>query len=272
MSQSLLLSQGKLEAFLACRRRFYLRSLRRLPWPAAPLGDESEEALARGQQFHRVMERHFLGLGIAPEEIDDGRVQHWQRQFQASGPAIPDGQLLPEHRLTVPVGRHLLLGRFDLLVVGEADGRAFAHIFDWKTGKARREADLRQNWQTRLYLALLAEGGGALRAQGGNGRSLSPDRVSITYWYAAEPDTPRTIRYTSAWHAQNWADIQAIVAQIDAALAQDNWPLTDDWDECRRCAYQVYCGRQTAGHDPLTATEEEESDELTDLSLEPQTP
>ena len=94
MSQSLLLSQGKLEAFLTCQRRFYLRSLRRLPWPAEPLGDESEAALARGQQFHRVMERHFLGLDITPEEIDDGRVQHWQRFVHRRGPAIPHCHLL----------------------------------------------------------------------------------------------------------------------------------------------------------------------------------
>ncbi len=272
MSQSLLLSQGKLEAFLTCQRRFYLRSLRRLPWPAEPLGDESEEALARGQQFHRVMERHFLGLDITPEEIDDGRVQHWWQAFRTSNLAVPSGQRLPEHRLTVPLGGHLLLGRFDLLIVGEQDGQPFAHIFDWKTGRARPENKLRQDWQTRLYLALLAEGGGALWAQGGNGRSLSPDRVSMTYWYAAEPDTPRTIRYTSAWHTQNWADIQAIVVQIDAALDQDNWPLTNNWDECRRCAYQVYCGRQAAGHEPLTTTEQEERDERTELILEPQTP
>ncbi len=273
MSQSLLLSQGKLEAFLTCQRRFYLRSLRRLPWPAAPLGDESEDALARGQQFHRVMERHFLGLDIAPEEIDDGRVQHWWQVFRTSHLAVPSGQRLPEHRLTVPLGGHLLLGRFDLPVVGERDGRPFAHIFDWKTGRARPENKLRQDWQTRLYLALLAEGGGALWAQGGNGRSLSPDRVSLTYWYAAEPDTPRTIRYTSAWHAQNWADIQAIVAQIDAALAKDDWPLTDDSAECPHCAYQVYCGRQAAGPSnlPLPA-EVEASDEEDFLALEPQTP
>lgn len=272
MSQSLLLSQGKLEAFLTCQRRFYLRSLRRLPWPAAPLGDESEEALARGQQFHRVMERHFLGLDIAPEEIDDGRVQHWWQAFRTSNLALPSGQRLPEHRLTVPLGGHLLLGRFDLLVVGERDGRPFAHVFDWKTGRARPENKLRQDWQTRLYLALLAEGGGALWAQGGNGRSLPPDRVSMTYWYAAEPDTPRTIRYTSAWHTQNWADIQAIVAQIDAALATDAWPLTDNLAACSDCAYQVYCGRQNAGRKSTLFKEADELAEADLIWLEPQTP
>ncbi|MBK8987477.1 MAG: PD-(D/E)XK nuclease family protein [Chloroflexi bacterium] len=272
MTESLLLSQGKLAAFLTCQRRFYLRSLRHLPWPDTPLGDDSEESLVRGQQFHLVMERHFLGLAASPTDVPDGRIQQWWRAFQNHPPAVPPGNRLPEHRLTVPIGRHLLLGRFDLLVVGkaQADGRPFAHIYDWKTGHPRRERDLRQDWQTRLYLALLAEGGAAL---GGNGRSPSPADVAITYWYAAEPDAPRTIAYSAAWHAQNWADIQAIVAQIDTALTQDNWPLTDDWAACRQCAYQVYCGRQAAGLSHLPPPDDAEApDEVDFLNLEPQTP
>jgi hypothetical protein len=270
MTESLLLSQGKLAAFLTCPRRFYLRSLRRLPWPDTPPGDDSEEQLARGQQFHQVMERHFLGLDVPPDAIADERVHHWWRQFQSRPPAIPNGRFLPEHRLTVPVGAHLLLGRFDLLVVGEANGRPFAHLYDWKTGRARRVSDLRDDWQTRLYLALLAEGGSALL---GHGRSLPLEAITLTYWYATEPDAPRTIAYSAAWHAQNWADIQAIVAQIDAALTQNNWPLTDDWAACRQCAYQVYCGRQAAGLSHLPASDDAEApDEVNFLDLEPEIP
>ncbi|MCB8986815.1 MAG: PD-(D/E)XK nuclease family protein [Ardenticatenaceae bacterium] len=269
MPDSLILSQSKLDTFLICRRRFQLRYLRRLPWPDPPLGDDSAEVLARGQQFHQVMERHFLGLDVAPEEIADGRVRHWWRQFRASGLALPDGRFLPEHRLTVPLDDHLLLGRFDLLVVSQVEDRPFAHIFDWKTGKARPEAELRQDWQTRLYLALAAEGGGALWP---NGRSLSPDNVAITYWYATEPDQPRTIRYSAAWHQGNWAEIQALSGQIDAALAAEAWPLTDDWSACRVCAYQVYCGRQAAGEAAPPVPEADEAVEEDWSSLEPQSP
>jgi hypothetical protein len=270
MTPSLLLSQSKLNTFLTCQRRFQLLYLRRLPWPILPPDGDAENIISRGQQFHQVMERHFLGLDIPPETIADDHVRRWWRAFQSRPPAIPSGKRLPEHRLTVPIGAHLLLGRFDLLVTGEADGRPFAHVYDWKTGKGRRESDLRQDWQTRLYLALLAEGGAALL---GNGRSLSPTDIAITYWYANEPDAPRTIAYSAAWHAQNWADIQAIVAQIDDSLAQNDWPLTANWDECRRCAYQVYCGRQAAGPSRLSPHDDAEApDEVDFLDLEPQTP
>ena len=259
MTETLLLSRYKLETFLTCRRRFHLRFRRRLPWPDRPLDSHWATMRERGEQFHRLLERHFLGLPATAETVQDVAVRRWWSLFQ-SRVKLPEGEAHPERSLTVPIGEHVLTGRFDLLIT---DGHN-AHIFDWKTGKPQNEADLRHEWQTRLYLALLAESGSAL------GQALQPDRSAITYWYVDDPAAPRTIRYNQAWHAQNWADIQATVAQIDDALAQATWPLTDDWSRCRRCAYQTYCGRQEAG-----AAIVDEPDELADeadLSLEPALP
>ena len=265
-AKSLLLSRPKLAAFLICPRRFQLRSLAHLPWPNVPDDVHATESMTRGQQFHLLMERHFLGLEIPLTSIGDPAVSNWFQAFKNSNLAMPNGRFLPEHRLTVPVGKHLLLGRFDLLLIGEQDGESFAHIYDWKTGKARGEGILRQDWQTRLYLALLAEGGSALY-----GRSLQPENITMTYWYAAEPDAPRIIQYSQPEHARNWAEIQTIVSQIDGYLAQDHWPLTDDWAQCRQCAYQVYCGRQEAGLERSQPPEEEVDDEP-DWLLEPNLP
>lgn len=265
----LTLSRSRLETFLACQRRFQLRYLRRLPWPPQPLSADTEETLARGQQFHQLLERHFLGMAVEPGLIGDERVRHWWDLFQRSGLNLPEGRPfherpLPELTLTIPVGAHLLVGRFDLLILGTQDGQPFAHLFDWKTGRPRREADLRRDWQTRLYLAMLAEGGQALL------EDVSPEAITITYWYAAAPDEPRTIRYDAAWHAQNWAEIQALAAQIDAQLSANEWPLTTDWILCRDCAYQVYCGRQEAGSAVPIADEDAEPE--ADWLLEPDLP
>lgn len=260
-------SRSKLETFLACQRRFQLRYLRRLPWPPLPLDERSEEMLARGQQFHQLLERHFLGLPVEPGLIGDERVRHWWGAFQRSPFLLPQGRPLPELRLTIPVGEHLLHGRFDLLVVGEENGQPTAHLFDWKTGKARALADLRRDWQTRLYLAMLAQGGQALTA---DGQPIPPENITLTYWYASEPDTPRTMPYAATWHRQNWAEIEALVAQLDAALAEGAWPLTSDWELCRACGYQAYCGRQQAGHAPPLADEDAEPE--ADWLLEPELP
>ncbi|MCA9971530.1 MAG: PD-(D/E)XK nuclease family protein [Anaerolineales bacterium] len=278
----LTLSRGKLADFLACRRRFQLRYLRQLPWPPAPPDERVETAVSRGQQFHQLVQRHFLGLPVDAAALPDAQLRRWWEAFLRYRPALPAGEPLVEISLTVPVGRHLLLGRFDLLIVGEQNGAPFAHLFDWKTGRAQPPAALRDDWQTRLYLALLAEGGAALRPGSATLRpgsatlrpgsaTLRPEHINLTYWYASDPDTPRTIAYDAAWHARNWADIEAAVAQIDAELAAGVWPLTDDLAQCRVCAYQVYCGRQAAG---AAAPEPDAEPEPPDLPLlfEPELP
>ncbi len=266
MSETLLLSRYKLDTFLTCQRRFHLRFRRRLPWPNRPLADHWAEVRERGEQFHRLLERHFLGLPVVAEAIQDVEVRRWWSLFQ-SNVKLPDGKAYPERSLTVPIGEHVLNGRFDLLILSPNN----AHIFDWKTGQPHSEANLRRDWQTRLYLAMLAESGQALGQQ-----ALSPDQIAITYWYVNDPAAPRTIRYSQSWHTQNWADIQEIIAQIDNQLAQDDWPLTDDLSSCRQCAYRAYCGRQEASHQNAreTIAEEEPEEEAgePDLFLEPESP
>jgi len=248
MDNNLLLSQFKLTTFLACQRRFQLRYLRRLPWPARPLPEHIEQLLQQGQDFHQLLERHFLGLPITPAAIPNGRIRQWQQAFQTHSPVkdLPDSaRFLPETGLTVPLGNHLLYGRFDLLVIGQDENnQPFAHIYDWKTGRPARVDELNGRWQTRLYLALLAEGGSAFWPQN---VQLAPEQISLTYWYVQDAETPVTIGYSAAAHQATWAELQQIATNLDDAFAADIWPLTDDWDECRECAYQVYCGRQGAG-------------------------
>ncbi len=273
MNETLLLSRGKLTTFLECRRRFQLRYLEMAAWPAAPLPAVDEERLGRGQQFHQLVQRHFLGLKIEPATISDRTVRGWWLTFARflsnlpHGRNMPDGRTLPELTLTIPIRGHLLHGRFDLLIIGEKDGLPFAHLYDWKTGRPLDESTLRHDWQTRLYLAMLAEGGQALWGEGQN--PLRPEQISITYWYVTAPEEPHTISYNQAWHEQNWAEIEAIVAQIEEQqTAGGAWPLTEERAQCRVCAYQALCGRQEAGAPALNATEvaapipDDETDDL----------
>lgn len=273
MDNRLSLSQYKLANFLACQRRFQLRYLRRLPWPASPLPEHTEQVLQHGQEFHQLVERHFLGLQISPATIPDERVRQWWQAFVAHAPVheLPtDARFLPETGLTVPLGNHLLYGRFDLLVLGkDKQERPFAHVFDWKTGRPADAAELKNRWQTRLYLALLAEGGSAFWPQVG---PLAPEQISLTYWYVQEPEAPVTLGYSAAEHQANWAELQQIAAQLDEAIAADVWPLTDDWSECRECAYQIYCGRQGAGTAVPELDEAEEPDTPNEHLLTPELP
>lgn len=269
MTESILFSRSKLSTFLACQRRFQLRFLRQLPWPTKPASQRAEVAQRRGQRFHQLLERHFSGLPVSTQSIADEVLRRWWRIFQTSDLALPDGRLHPESGLTVPIGGHFLTGRFDLLIVGEKSGVSFAHVFDWKTGQAHEEAELRQDWQTRLYCAMLAKGGEAFLR---DARPPDPDNIAITYWYVTEPDAPRTIQYDRSWHAQNWHEIQSLIAQIDQMQPERVWPLTDDWSHCRQCAYQTYCDRREAGTEVRELAEEEMLWDENSLLMEPDPP
>lgn len=268
MTESLTLAQQHLYTFQTCPRRFFLRFLARIPWPEAPLGPEQEQAYERGRRFHRWIERRFLGLPVAEESDRDTVLKGWWEVFQRHAPPLPDGRRYIETALTVPIGpesKHRLTGRFDLLVVG-ADPLA-ATLFDWKTGEPRPIERLRRAWQTRVYLFLAAEGGAALAPDTPD--AFEPERISLTYWYLEDPAHPRRIAYDPAAHRRNCIELEAVVSEIDRQLVENEWPLTDDWSECRHCAYQAYCGRQAAGRGEPDTTPDE-GEEPDDLWLEPQ--
>lgn len=271
MNERLHLYQQHLYTFETCPRRFYLRYLARVPWPEAPLGPEQETAYERGRRFHRWIERDFLGLPFTDETDMDPMLRRWWSIYRANRPALPEGQRFVETSLTIPIGRerrHTLSGRFDLVVVGKGeDGRPAATIYDWKTGEPRDIGRLRRAWQTRVYLAVLAEGGAALAPD--MAEAFAPDRLTFIYWYVEDPDHPRVIKYDEATHRRNLAELEALVGRIDEQLLSGEWPLTDALAECRQCAYQAYCGRHAAG-DPLLIEPDEDELEPDDLWLEPQ--
>lgn len=238
MSETIVFSRGKLEDFLACQRRFQLRYLDKLAWPFAPYDPIQTAAMQKGEAFHQLIQRHYLRLPVPDDVLNqyDVQIRQWWQMFLHQGPSISeDERPLIEMTLTVPVETHALLGRFDLIIVGPDRVR----IFDWKTGKPRALEELKTDWQTRLYFALAVEGKQALDMP-----DLQPEQISMTYWYAQKPQESVTISYSQAEHAQNWAEIQAIVAQVAQRLPQtSSWPLTDNLETCARCAYQNYCGR-----------------------------
>ena len=236
------LSRYKLTSFLTCQRRFQLRYVTELRWPLQPVAAQRAAAFQRGEQFHALMERHFLGMPVVLDQGADARLARWWQTFQQHPPNLPAGRRFPGVSLSVPVGGidgaggHFLFGRFDLLILNDTT----AHIFDWKTERnPRTEAQLRDEWQTKLYLALATEGSGAL------GFTYRPEQVAITYWFAEAPEKSVTLRYDGQQHARYWATIKATAERIDRRLIASNaiWPLTENWEHCKTCAYRNFCGR-----------------------------
>ena len=79
-------SQGSLQDYVDCPRRFQLRYLLRVAWPAleAEPALENERHLRQGAAFHRLVHQHVLGL--PPERLSrtvtDEAVRRWWRNYQ----------------------------------------------------------------------------------------------------------------------------------------------------------------------------------------------
>jgi hypothetical protein len=166
--------------------------------------------------------------------------------------------------LTVPIGGLSLTGRFDLLVVNDEG----VHVFDWKTyGRARSTEELRRDLQSKIYLALAAESGNVLD------RELRPEEVTLTYWFATDPPLTVEITYGRREHFENWSYLKSIANEIESRLeSKDPWPLTDELEECSRCAFQILCGRGQGENDLSGWIELDEWSEDDSPPIEPALP
>lgn len=265
-------SQSSLQDYLTCARRFELRYLRQMAWPAVesePI-EERERLAGLGTDFHRLVHQHLLGLGAAElaAGISDDVLGEWWQRFLAYRPAelgAAGAQILPEITLTAGLDRFRLLAKMDVLVLGP-DGDFL--IIDWKTSPRRPSAEaLQARVQTRLYRYVLVAGG----AQFNQGQPVDPARVTMLYWFTADPAGAARFPYSAAQFEADRAFLQATLAEIEARAQAETFPLTPDLKHCQYCVYRSYCDRgERAG--PLdadqAAPEVEEAEALSDLLLD----
>ena len=250
-------SQGSLQDLVDCRRRFQLRYLVELAWPAPhaePL-DQVEAAAARGNAFHGLVLRHQSGIPAdrlaaiaASDEVAGATLGMWWDNYLRR--ALEGLPLLrhPEVNLSAPLNGYRLIAKFDLLAV-EPGKRAI--VVDWKTAARRpARARLAQRLQTRVYRYLAVEAAGHLNVPSG---PFCPDQVEMRYWFAADPDRAERFPYDATQHT---ADRAYLLALIEDAATRVDYPLTANESTCRFCAYRSFCargdsaGRLTAGDAP----------------------
>jgi hypothetical protein len=268
-------SQANLQDYVDCRRRFQLRYLLELAWPApaAEPADEYEAHVRDGEAFHRLIHQHQLGLPAerltaqaeaeAKVEAEVEPVSHlaaWWQDYLAAGPSDLPPARYPEVSLSAPVGAHRLLAKYDLVAV-EPGRRAV--IVDWKTSQRRpSSAWMASRLQTRVYRYLLVRAGAHLNASTEPGRSggvpIAPDQVEMIYWFTAFPDQPERLRYDRTQHEADGHYLGSLIAEITAAT-DDGFPLTDDVKRCRFCPYRSLCDRGAEAGD-INAAEDEADD------------
>jgi hypothetical protein len=263
-------SQGSLQDFVDCRRRFYLRSLIRLQWPAVQSEPmlEHERYLQQGSDFHRLAQQALLGLPLerlATSITNDELMRWWDSlceflpQITSASPG-PGWQLYPEISLTASLVGTRLVGKYDLVAM-HPQGRL--RIYDWKTSRQRsKRQTLEKRLQTRLYPYLLTRAGAFLNA----GSPIQPEQVEMVYWFAEHPQEPERFAYSSAAYQADEAYLTSLIETV-RRLEEAEFRLTDDIRQCAYCVYRSLCNRGVAAGD-LAAFDAEGNDTLPAINLD----
>ena len=236
-------SQGKLQDYVDCGRRFQLRHLLMQPWPsviAAPAA-VTEQHWQRGADFHRLAQQHTLGLDaeLLEPTIDDETLLGWWRTYLEHPPAdLPNGPRRAEVAVATTLADHRMVAKFDLL----ASGRDQLVVVDWKTMLKRpTRAALAQRLQTRVYRLVAVEAGASFF----DGRSPHPEQVVMIYWFAGAGGAVERFAYDTEQLAIDHAYLVELVSRVAEAAGEleSIWPLTADERRCRFCNYRSLCER-----------------------------
>ena len=241
-------TQSSLQDYTDCKRRFQLRYLDRLSWPAL----ETEPALVHerymqlGARFHQLVQQHQLSL---PAErltrlVTDPDLSRWWDNYLAHAPTDLPAKRLTETVLTAPLKGHRLLAKYDLLAV--EPGRAV--IVDWKTSqpgiKRPKRETLLKRLQTRVYRFLVVEAGAHLNG-GDPGKPevpFQPEQVEMIYWFAEHPDQPHHFPYSQAEYETDRDFLTQLIEEIQS-LEPHQFPLTPNEKRCTYCPYRSLCDR-----------------------------
>lgn len=255
-------SQSSLQDYSDCPRRFQLRYMERMRWPAvdAELSTAQEARQQEGQRFHRLVHQHLMGVPaekLAPRAASQD-LQRWWDNYSSSELGLDDHVRRSEVSMFCSVGDHRLVAKYDLIAV--KDGRAV--IYDWKTYLRRPQTEwLAARWQTRVYRALLVQAGAILNA----GTPFSPDDIKMVYWFAEFPREPAVFNYDATQFRADWAEISGIISEI---TAEQHFPLTTDRSLCRWCIYRSYCDRGDRAAKTSDVDEDSPAGESFDVGFE----
>lgn len=281
-------SQSNLQDYLDCRRRFQLRHLLHLAWPAVEAEPllEVERHLRLGSLFHRLVQQHWLGL---PKETlsrmaHEEEVQHWWSNYLAQF-GDPHGYLdllgIPrtvevnlwrraEVTLLAPLSGHLLIAQYDALLCATNGVAPQWLILEWKTSTHRpKRSWLSERMQTRLYPYLLVRAGGYLC----NGQPIEAERIEMLYWFAEFPDRPERFSYSPEQFERDEHLLRSLIAEIET-LEEGDFYLTEHEERCRYCVYRSLCERGVTAADIALAEDNEASSiqpweaEVTDFEFE----
>lgn len=258
-------TQGNLQDYVDCPRRFQLRYVLQLAWPAPqaePLA-EAERRMEMGLAFHRLVYQHMLGIPtdvLTRAVTDPDLARWWHNYLTVPPPALPAQLRRAEIVLSAPLNSYRLVAKYDLVAVTPGERLV---IVDWKTGQRRpARSALESRLQTRLYRYLLVEAGNSLNEK----QPVRPEQVQMVYWFADYPTQPEYFPYDTAQVLADGDYLHRLIAEI-GQQDEEIWPLTPDERLCFFCYYRSLCARKvTAG--PLNELADEPATALTDFDVD----
>ena len=233
-------SQGSLQDYVDCPRRFQLRYVLQLAWPAQEVEPalENELHMRLGAAFHRLVHRYALGIPAEDlsRTIQEPDLRCWWHNYLERGPQeLPEARH-PEVVLSAPLGDYRLVARYDLVAV---DAGRRAVIVDWKTSRKRTKREyLTERLQTKVYPYLLVRAGAHLNGD----QAIAPEQVEMIYWFADYPEEPARFGYDSAQYEADGAYLDSLVEEI-VRLGDEDFPLTTQEQRCKFCPYRSLCQR-----------------------------
>ena len=196
------LSQGHLNLLSTCPPKFqqiYLDGLSSLP------DSEHQESMRWGSQFHLLIQQRELGLPVNSLLTTNSELELAFKALIAANPYLQgqssDTWREAEHSRSINQDNFLLTVIYDLLIAKPDQ----AIILDWKTYRQpRRMEELKRDWQTRLYLYVLAETS-----------EYSPKEIQMIYWFVGSGKSqPIKFDYHQKWHAQNRRDLASLLTNL----------------------------------------------------------
>lgn len=241
-------SSNNLQDFVECERRFQLRFMDRLVWPAVEVEPykDYERMVEQDALFHKIVWQHLNGIPkdqITPTfENNENIVRWWNNYLHSTNEGFlkiistQGAKRYDDITLSIPIGRFRLAARYDLLLILPG-GKAM--ILEWMTGNAIPDRRvLEERLQTHVAPFVLT--GAASNLTGGI--PIHPDQIELVYWFANQPDQLQRFSYSQSRYQDDAGYLSGLITSIDKKH-EPIFPLTPDEKRCLLCTYRSFCNR-----------------------------
>jgi hypothetical protein len=245
-------SQSSLQDYVDCPRRFQLRYMQHVAWPAVEAEPQLENERHRkmGELFHRLVQQHILGVPVerlsqmaACSRLGSLELEAWWQNYLKSD-LLPKNSNEPrkyfsEFSLIGSLAGANLIAKYDAILISGTPENPSVTILDWKTTRQRsRRAWLAGRLQTRVYLYLITAVGACLNG----GTPFTPPQVDMSFWFAGFPDNPERFIYSERQFEEDGIYLNGLIQRIQAAGSQELTTCAD-LNVCKFCVYRSLCER-----------------------------